>query len=218
MRKPLKYGTIVGVLAAPVAAAALIVPASATSGPATSSAFGIYASGLVNIPRTPAVSSAFGPHTRSLVSLPGNPLVELSVLHTRAVPGHAEASVADLHVAKAALRPEAVLSAKLISATCEDGAGSSRLVDVWLAGRRIQAGASPNSTIPVQVQGIGAVQVTINKQVRNADGSTTVTALELAVRALDKYQTIAISSATCAGAPGEAPRPTPVPSNLPVTG
>lgn len=218
MRKALKYGAVAGALAAPVAAAALVVPASATGGPAASSAFGISASGLVNIPPTPEVSSAVRPNTREVFSLPGKPLVELSVLRARAVPGHADATVTDLHVARAMLSSRAVLSAKLISATCDNGEGSSRLVDVRLAGRRIQAGASPNSTITVPVQGVGAVQVTINKQVRNPDGSTTVTALELAVSALAKSQTIAVSSATCAGVPGEAPVPNPVPSNLPVTG
>ncbi|GLY84016.1 choice-of-anchor P family protein [Actinoallomurus iriomotensis] len=220
MRKRLRYGLIAGVIAAPVAAAAAIVPAaSATGGGSPSSAFGISAVGLVNIPRTPVVSSESGPRSRSVVSVPASPLVHLSVIHTRAVPGHAEASVADLKVAKAAISPKAVLSAKLISARCDDGAGSSRLVDVRLAGRAIQAGTSPNSRITVPVEGLGGVQVTVNKQVHNADGSITVTALELAVQALGKSQTIAISSATCAGqSSGEAPKPTPVPSDLPVTG
>jgi hypothetical protein len=132
------------------------------------------------------------------------------------VPGHAAASVADLRIAKAAISPNAVLSAKLITAKCDDGVGLSHLVDVRLAGHAIQAGASPNSRITVPVEGLGGVQVTINKQVRNPDGSITVTALELAARALGRSQAIDISSATCAG--GEAPRPTPVPSDLPVTG
>jgi hypothetical protein len=220
MRKHLKYAAITGAVAAPVAAAAIVIPAaSATSGGTPSSAFGISADGLVNIPETPAVSSASHPNTRSIVSVPRNPLVHLSVLRTRAVPGHAEASVVDLKVAKAAISPSAVLSAKLITARCDGGAGSSRLVDVRLAGRAIQAGASPNSRITVPVEGLGGVQVTVNKQVHNPDGSVTITGLELAVQALDKSQTIAISSATCAGqASGEAPKPTPVPSNLPVTG
>ena len=68
------------------------------------------------------------------------------------------------------------------------------------------------------VEGLGGVQVTVNKQVRNPDGTLTVTGLELAVAALGRSQTVAISSARCAGAPDEAPRPTPVPSDLPVTG
>jgi hypothetical protein len=216
MRKHVKYGAIAGVLAAPLAVAVVIVPASAAGGGNTSSAFGISAAGLLAIPETPSVTSDSQPYAKSLVSLPGNPLVRLSALRTRAVPGHSEAGVVDLRIAKAAISPNAVLSAKLITARCDDGVGSSRLVDVRLAGRRIQAAAAPNSRLTVPVEGLGGVQVTINKQVRNPDGSITVTGLELAASALGKSQTIDISSATCAG--GEAPRPTPVPSDLPVTG
>jgi hypothetical protein len=223
-----KYAAIAGVLAIPLAVAA---PASATSG-GTGSAFGISASGLVNIPQTPAVTSSAQPSHKSLVELPGNPLVQLSILRTQATPGHSEASVVDLKVAKVVpssqlpLSSRAVLSAKLITARCNGGAGSSKLVDVKLAGESLlKAGTSPNSTLTVPVQGLGGVQVTINKQVRNADGSLTVTALELAVQALGKTQQIDISSATCSAGestnptpPGEAPKPTPVPSDLPVTG
>lgn len=216
MRKHVKYGAVAGVLAAPLAVAAVVVPASATSGGDTSSAYGISATGLINIPRTPAVNSASRPNNRSVMSLPNNPLVSLSILRTHAVPGRAEASVVDLKIAKAAISAKAALSAKLITARCDDGAGSSRLVDVRLGGRAIQAGASPNSRLMVPVEGLGDVQVTINKQVRNPDGSTTVTAVELAARALGKSQLMDISSVTCAG--GEAPRPTPIPSDLPVTG
>jgi hypothetical protein len=216
MRKHVKYGVIAAVIATPPAVAAIVVPASASGGGDVSSAYGIAASGLLNVPRTPSVTSDSRPSTRSVVSIPGNPLVRLSVLRTRAVPGHAEASVVDLRIAKAAISPNAVLSAKLITAKCDDGVGLSHLVDVRLAGHAIQAGASPNSRITVPVEGLGGVQVTVNKQVRNPDGTITVTALELAARALGRSQTIDISSATCAG--GEAPRPTPVPSDLPVTG
>lgn len=224
MRKHLiKYVAIGGVLAAPLAAA---VPASASGG--ASSAFGIAATGLVNIPPTPAVSAAHGPSRESLAELPGNPLVRLSVLRVQARDGHSSASVVDLKVAGAALGHQsplghkALLSAKLISARCDDGEGDSRLVDVRLAGRAIEVGASPNSTITVPVDGLGGVQVTVNKQEPNGDGGVTVTALELAVAVLGKTQLIDISSATCAGGepkpPNEAPEPSPVPSDLPVTG
>jgi hypothetical protein len=223
MRKHLiKYVALGGVLAAPLAAA---VPASAGSGAA--SAAGISATGLVNIPATPAVSSVSGPHHETRASLPGNPLAHVSALRAEATSGHSAASVVDLRVAQAAILPKApvhaaaLLSAKLISARCDDGAGGSRLVDVQLAGRSIQAGGSPNSTITVPVQGLGGVRVTVNKQVRGADGRLTVTALELAVRVMGKSQLVDIASATCGAAappPGEAPAPTPVPSDLPVTG
>lgn len=216
MRKHVKYAPIAVAVAAPLTIAALVGPASATNGGGASSAYGIAAAGPVGIPRTPAVTSESRPSTRSVVSLPDNPLVRFSVLRTRAVPGHSEASVVDLRIAKAAISPRAVLSATLISARCDEGAGSSRLVGVRLAGRAIQAATSPNSRVVIPVEGLGDVQLTVNKQVREPDGATTVTGLELAVHALGQSQTIDVSSATCAG--GEAPRPSPVPSDLPVTG
>jgi hypothetical protein len=244
MRKHLiKYAAVAGVLAAPLAA---VAPASATT-TGGSSAFGLAATGLLSIPQTPAVSSMAAPHSKSLLSLPNNPVVKLSILKAEAVRNRSEASVVDLRVAQAAILRTAVLSAKVITSKCVDGVGSSKLVDVKLAGHSIQAGASPNSSLTVPVQGLGGVQVTINKQVRNPNGSLTVTGLELVVAALGKYQRIDISSATCASGdgqispteaptpppgnpgspgspsnpqspPGEAPAPTPVNSDLPVTG
>jgi hypothetical protein len=239
MRKHvIRYAAIAGVLAAPIAAA---VPASATTTGGTSSAYGLSAAGLLAVPQTPSVNSAAAPHVKSVFSLPGNPLVQLSVLKASATGGHSEASVVDLKVAQAAITKTAVLSAKVITSKCDNGAGSSKLVDVKLAGRAIQAGASPNSTVTVPVQGVGGVQVTINKQVHNPNGSLTVTGLQLAVQALGKTQIIDIASATCAAGhtstptptspptdgsgtdnpsspPAEAPTPTPVNSDLPVTG
>jgi hypothetical protein len=217
MRNQVKYAAIVGVIMVPLTTAAATASAD-SGGVGRSSAYGIAATGLVNIPATPAVSSVSRPDTASLASLPGNPLVRLSVLRAHAAPGRAEASVVDLTIAKAAISPKAILSAKLISARCEDGEGVSRLVDVRLAGHRIRPAATPNGTLTVPIDGLAGARVTVNKQVRNPDGSLSVTALELAIQALGQSQTIDISSATCAGAPDEAPPPHPVPSDLPVTG
>ncbi|WP_329245965.1 choice-of-anchor P family protein [Actinoallomurus sp. NBC_01490] len=237
MRKHLiKYAAVGGALAAPLIAMA---PASATTA-GGSSAFGLSATGLLSVPPTPSVSSTSAPHEKSLVSLPHNRLVQLSVLRARAKGDRAEASVVDLRIAQAAILKTAVLSAKLITSKCDSVAGSSKLVDVKLDGHSIQAGTSPNSTLTVPVQGVGGVRVTINKQVHNANGSLTVTGLELAVQALGKTQVIDIASATCAAnghmpptsppstppsspdnpqsPPSEAPTPTPVNSDLPVTG
>lgn len=237
-----KYAALAGALATPLAFAA---PASATTGGGDSaygSAFGVTASGLVNIPQTPAVSSAIQPNDKSLLQLPANPLVKLKVLHTTAKPGQARASVADLKVVKA------LLSAHLVTANCNLGKGSSHLVKASLAGHRLAADAAPNSGLAVPVQGLGTVSVVLNKQVRNADGSLTVTAIEVSLPlGPNKAQTISISSATCSDGsasapirpgdpgsptataspipaptsstpPGEAPRPTPVTGDLPVTG
>jgi hypothetical protein len=224
------YVAIAGALTAPVIIAA---NASASSTGGVSSAYGVSATGLINLPAIPAVSSVAGPKDKSLVELPPNPLVKLKVLHTSATAGRSRASVVDLKVAKAAL------SAHLITAKCVDGQGSSHLVKASLGGHKLAVDAAPNSAVNIPVQGLGAVSVVLNKQVNNPDGSLTVTAIEVKLGLVGgKGQAIDISSATCAAAgdatppkvpgsptptpstnpPGEAPAPTPVPSDLPVTG
>lgn len=214
---------IAGALAVPAAIAA---SASASPAAGTSSAFGLAATGLVNVPATPAVSSATAPYDKSLLELPPNPLVKLKVLHTSAKGDRSRASVVDLRVAQAAL------SAHLITAKCQGGQGSSHLVKASLGGKRLAVDAAPNSTVTVPVQGVGTVSATLNKQVKNADGSLTVTAIEVKLTlATGQAQTIAVSSATCSAGdpstptptptntpPGQAPAPTPVPTDLPVTG
>lgn len=220
---------IAGALAVPAAIAA---SASASPAAGTSSAFGLAATGLVNVPATPAVSSATAPYDQSLFDLSSTPLgklVKLKVLHTSATGDRSRASVVDLRV------PQAALSAHLITAKCQGGQGSSQLVKASLGGKRLAVDAAPNSTVTVPVQGVGTVSATLNKQVKNADGSLTVTAIEVKLTlATGQGQTIAISSATCSAGdpstppkptptptntpPGQAPVPTPVPTDLPVTG
>lgn len=225
-----RYVAIVGALAVPaaVAATASASPVGGGSAGGIASAFGVSAVGLVNVPQAPQASSVTGPRTKSLVELPPNPLVKLKALHTSATPGRSRAGVVDLKVASAAL------SAHLITARCSSGRGSSHLVKASLGGHRLPVDAAPNSTVAVPVQGLGTVSVVLNKQVRNPNGSLTVTAIEAKLAlATGKAETIDISSATCsAGAPkpptstptptgtplGEAPAPTPVPTDLPVTG
>lgn len=239
-----KYAGRAGALAVPataLAATSLLATSLATTADASpydartagaASAFGVSAAGLVNVPQTPQVSSLSGPGTKSLVELPPNPLVSLKVLHTSAEAAHSRASVVDLKVVQAAL------SAHLVTATCSGGVGSSHLVKASLAGRKLAVDATPNSAITVPVAGVGTASVVLNKQVRNADGSLTVTAIEVKLAlAAGGSQTVDVSSATCSAAsaaggdaskppasdptstpPGEAPAPTPVPSDLPVTG
>ncbi|GAB3987117.1 hypothetical protein GCM10029978_104540 [Actinoallomurus acanthiterrae] len=224
---------ITGALAAPLA---FVGTASATAG--TGSAYGLAATGLVRIPQTPAVTATAD---KSLVSLPANPLIDVKVLHVTAKPAFARASVVDLRVAKAAL------TASLVTATCKGGRGVSHLAEARLAGHRLAADAAPNSALTVQVPGLGAAAVVLNKQTRAPGGGLTVTAIEVTLPLPPgSTQTISISSATCAPSggttttppggptgtpvptptapgtpttpPSQAPKPTPVPSNLPVTG
>jgi hypothetical protein len=224
-----KYAAIAGALAVPLAFAA---PASATSS-ATGSAFGISASGLVPIPPTPSVTSEHPPSHKALLELPPNPLIDLGILRTDAHPGHSRASVLDLKIARAQL------SAHLITAACHNGHGSSHLVKASLAGHKLAVNAAPNSGLSVPVSGVGTVRVVLNKQVHTPGGGLSVTAIQLSVPLITGgAETVSISNATCSGGRsdgtpsqppsqsptpppnqgGEAPTPTPVPSNLPVTG
>ncbi|MEV5711295.1 choice-of-anchor P family protein [Actinoallomurus sp. NPDC052274] len=198
---------IAGALAAPLAMAGT---ASATTG--TGSAYGLAATGLVAIPATPAVAATAD---RSLLHLPANPLIDVKALHVTAKPAYARASVTDLSVAKAAL------TAHLVTATCDNGTARSHLAKASLAGHRLAADAAPNSALSIPVQGLGTANVTLNKQVRNADGSVTVTAIEATLPlGAGHTQTLSVSSATCAGAaenppsqpPGNPKPPTPTPT------
>ncbi|MCW2946692.1 MAG: hypothetical protein JWR24_3409, partial [Actinoallomurus sp.] len=170
-----KYAAIAGALATPLAFVASASASTSTTTGGSSSAFAISASGLVNIPQTPAVSSAAQPNDKSLVQLPPNQLVELKILHVDATPGHARASVADLKLVKA------LLTAHLVTAKCTNGQGSSNLVKASLAGQHLAVNAAPNSGLNVPVQGLGTVSLVLNKQVHNADGSLTVTAIQLSL-------------------------------------
>jgi hypothetical protein len=217
---------VAGAMATPLALAA---PASATAD-GTGAAYGIAADGLVNIPPTPAVaSSAHQPSRKSLIALPANQLIQAGVLNAEAWAGHGRASVADVRLA------EIGLSAELISAKCENGNAVSHLANVTVAGRRLDVSPKPNSSVPVVLDKLGLVTLTLNKQAHNPDGGLTVTAIELTIKLVDKVQTVSIASATCnAGSeeppttpggpnptpapPGEAPAPTPVTGDLPVTG
>src|SRR5262249_7619717 len=122
---------------------------------------------------------------------------------------------------------------EVVTAQCDNGKGSSHLVNVVLNGRKLAVDAAPNSAVQVP----GLVSLVLNKQVRDAHGNLRVTAIELSLKLGTAVETVSISSATCSGGseepstpgnpnpspapstpPGEAPAPTPVTGDLPVTG
>ncbi|WP_339155768.1 hypothetical protein [Actinomadura luteofluorescens] len=232
-----KCAAVAGALALPFALSA--APASASPGGA-GSAVAIAATGTVVVPPTSSVASAAQrPTSKSVAELPANPLVQARLLNGSAWAGHGRASVADLRVAKLGL------SAHAVSAKCENGNGVSHVVGATLGTRALKVGATPNTTVTTDLKGLGNVTVTLNKQVRGHDGNLTVTAIEVSATLAGKTQTISIASASCgksgqpsqpgqpgqpsqpsqpgqpsspATPPGEAPAPTPVPGDLPVTG
>lgn len=228
-----KTAAVAGVLALPFG---LAPAASATPG-GTGSATAISATGPVAIPATPAVtSSAQRPTHKSIAELPPNPIVRARLLNAAAWSGHARASVADVRA------PRLGLAAQAVTAKCANGKGVSHLAKATLNGRTLKLGATPNSTVNADLEGLGSASVTLNKQVRGRDGSLTVTAIEVVAKLAGTTQTLSIASVTCKGAdaPGEpeeptsppsetpaptpppasspAPAPTPVTGDLPVTG
>lgn len=230
-----KYAAVAGAVVTPLM---LSAPASSASPYATGSAYGLAATGAVNIAPVPLAQAGSGPARKSLVKLSPNPVLAASALNAAAAPGHARASVVDLKLHQVGL------TASLITAKCTNGNGRSSLVKAVLGGRKLPVSASPNTVIAVAPEKAGVaphiVRVVINKQVHNPDRTLTVTAIEVSLSlGAGKIETVSIASATCgaksneaappsgpaapssppaAEAPGTAPKPTPVPGDLPVTG
>lgn len=221
-------------LAAPAGAA---VPAHASGHNAATALSG---SGPIALPTISAVTFAGKTADRSLLELPANPLVSAKVLHSTAKADSARSAVADVLVKKLDLSAHAVV------AKCSHGKGGIELASASLHGKKLAVTAAPNSAVKVGLGKLGTATVTLNKQTHAADGSLTVTAVEAQVPLGKKTETIDISTATCAphhgkapsgpskpGKPGkpqptkpapaqppagQAPAPTPVHHDLPVTG
>lgn len=221
MSSAARSAVITGVLAAPLIVAA--APISYADPGGHGSAYGLTADGLVNLPATPSVSSSGnGPTRQSVTRLPDNPLVDASALETSARGRHGHARVSDLEVAKALLRAETV------SARCHAGKGSSYLGNARIAGRPLAVSPPPNSTLRVPIKGVGDASLILNRQERTANGGVTVTAMQLNLPGVHgKGQQLNVASVTCEPKPAkpqpkptkpEAPKPTPVPRDLPVTG
>ncbi|MEU5990604.1 choice-of-anchor P family protein [Spirillospora sp. NPDC047418] len=188
-------------------------PALATGG--EGSAYGLTVTGPIAVPPVPAVSSTTGEVSKRLLRENHTKLVRASALDVSASADRARSSVARLAV------PTAKLAADAVSAKCVNGRGSASLADAVLAGKRLDSTPPPNTTIPVDVDGLGRTSLILNKQQRTADGRLAVTAMELALPG--GKGAVRVASATCGkGAPvrtpAEAPAPSPVKHDLPVTG
>ncbi|GGV16549.1 hypothetical protein GCM10010182_41790 [Actinomadura cremea] len=223
MRVSFRRLTTAGLLATGLAAAlapALAVPALADpgSGGATGSAYGLNLTGPIDIAPVPAVSSGGEQVERALLREKGTKFVQAEALDVRASAARARSQVARLSV------PAADLLASAVAAKCDGGRGSAHLADARVAGRRLDVTPPPNTRIPVKIEGMGDATLTLNKQRRMPDGRMNVTAMELALP-LTEPTTLRVASATCGRAAPkahekqpEAPAPTPVRRDLPVTG
>ncbi|QFG23510.1 choice-of-anchor P family protein [Actinomadura sp. WMMB 499] len=219
MRVSFRRLTTAGLLAAGLGAAlapALTAPALADQG--SGSAYGLTLAGPLDIAPVPAVSSGGEQVEKSLLREKGNKFVQAEVLDVRASAARARSKVARLSV------PSADLLASAVAAKCDGGRGSAHLADARVAGRRLDVTPPPNTRIPVKIEGVGDATLTLNKQRRMPDGRMNVTAMELTLP-LTEPTTLSVASATC-GRPAktvekkqpEAPAPTPVRRDLPVTG
>jgi hypothetical protein len=199
-----------GLLTAGLAASA--TPAFAATPGGEGSAYGLTVTGPLAVPPTPAVSSGTGTVSKSLLRENRTKLVKASALDVSASAARARSSVAHLSV------PTAKLLASAVTARCTGAHGSAHLARAVLAGRRLDASPPPNTTVPVDVDGLGRTSLVLNKQQRTADGRLAVTAMELTLPG--GKGAVRIASATCgrADVPSEAPAPTPVKHDLPFTG
>lgn len=203
-------------LTAILAAAALTtmpVAAHADAKRAYGSAYGLSAEGIVAIAPTPwVVSTTSATVTKSLVTIPANPLVKGTVNNATASLAHAGASVVDVEVGQLGLR------ASVIKATCDNGSGGASLAEVTLGGQALPLYPPANTTLKLPVGSLGGAEVALNRQVRNRDGSLTVTAMHVnVVLAGVIKQSIDIAKVTCFRAK-QAPPPKVIPGILPVTG
>lgn len=113
---------------------------------------------------------------------------------------------------------DSLVSADVVEASCSGTSGSSRVTGLKVSGVPVDVSGGPNSkAVPENP----LLDITMNRQKRNNDGSFTVDALAITIAG---EQEITVGSATCGGpvqaqrAPQEAPKPTPVPARVPVTG
>jgi len=172
----------------------------------------------------PGVSWAYGVSAVGLVNVPQTPQVS-------SLKGPRDKSLAELP-------PNPLVKLKVLHTSATPGRSRASVVDLKVARAALSAHlvTAPNSTVAVPVAGLGTVSVVLNKQTRGADGSLTVTAIEVKLTlATGQAQAIDVSSATCSAGtpkvptptptptrtgttPPSAPVPTPVPTDLPVTG
>ncbi len=109
--------------------------------------------------------------------------------------------------------PDALVSADVVQVSCDGDQGAVRVVGLEVAGQAVPVpDPAPNTQTPANP----LIQLTVNKQTSNPDGSFTVSALEVSLG--DGTQVATLGSVTCGARVAEvlptesiAPTPTPVP-------
>lgn len=110
-----------------------------------------------------------------------------------------------------------LIGASAVVAECSGDTGTTTIEGLnGLVGSLVDTN-EPNSAIAID----GVIEVVVNRQTANADGTFTVDAIY--VNLLDQIQ-LTVASATCGEVtnddsdPSDAPTPTPIETNVPVTG
>lgn len=180
-------------------------------GPHSPSAFGAAADGLINLPKTPYVEDD---EEDTTVDIPAEGLAGSGTLTAAAHPGTASAEVEDLSLVGTEI-PDVpglpdfsggLVDADAVTATCDaDDGVDSKVADLTVLGQNIPIEAGDN-TAPIPDPLDGIVDIVLNQQVDNDNGSTTVNALKVTlldgaedIPGLGELagQTITVASATC---------------------
>lgn len=235
-------GAVAAALGAAGTVAALTVGTSTgTAAPATSEAFGVSATGLVDIPKTPHVTSDDGTlQEESLLNVPLGEFGEIRVATMKAGDNVASAELAGVELGNEV----GSISAKVLEVACEGDKGTVKIVDLDLNGQQVVLPPADQNPVNQVIEVPGVAKITYNKQTTNPDGSFTVVGLE--VDLIGSTQVVTLGSATCAdakdggaddggaddggaddgGADGgaddggdpSATKPAPITTGLPVTG
>ncbi len=197
-RRRARLTAVIGMMAA--ASLAFAAPASASPG-LHNTAEGIIAQGAIEAGPFAASNFPDGPFEDTLVDATVPGLVSSKTITTEAGDRNARASVEDLSVT---LDDGVVLTASAVSSQCaydpetQSLTGSSSIADgsVAIAGLpapiTLSATPAPNTT----VAGIpGLIEVVLNRQVTNEDGSLTVQAIY--VNLGEGEQVIIVAQSTC---------------------
>jgi hypothetical protein len=112
--------------------------------------------------------------------------------------------------------PDSLLGAGVIEVACQGDSGTVTVADLDVLGQPVTIpSTAPNTEIPADP----LLNITVNRQTSNADGSFTVEGLVVSVG--DGTEVITLGSATCGNprrTPPVAPAPVPVQAHVPVTG
>lgn len=172
-RKKLAGAGAVAIGAATAVTALLIgsTAAVAEEGGPASSAYGIAASGLLQIAPVPSVESTDGePVHDELLRLGPDKNLSAGLLTVDALGGAARTSVADVDV-------QGLLEADLVTTSCQDGKGALEIVNGSVLGRQL-----PRHPVRGQVIDLAPLlRLTLGDETRNADDSITVTGIEVTV-------------------------------------